>query len=380
MSDTEENRRARRAKYEAETQPPETLSREEFLAWRSPRVVQVGPELLDNQTWHWLVRTRLSAYSGNDRFEGPSSYEAGPGWCFDRFGMSQTLLPDGRTVYIAGEHEDHYDPDFYIYNDVVVVGPDDTIRIYGYSREQFAATDFHSATLVGNSIFIIGCLGYPEDRISGVTPIYRLHLDTWRIERMPNSGQSPGWIHRHTAELSDDGHSIVITAGTCWLSSKQAMRENIDSWSFNVNSGHWTRLTALNWPQWSMRRADRKFNRLWDLRRALWNHENPHFGITDDWKFDDEPNFTELEKLYRVDDRAPPPTEGDEYNEYNVVVDGVAVRFTENRFSVDVLVKGQLTQERLKVLQDRTLKILANLEGTEWELEPVPEQPNNDSA
>lgn len=40
-----------------------------------------------------------------------------PVWCFNRFGATRTKLPDGRTVCIGGEHEDFYDPDFYIYND-----------------------------------------------------------------------------------------------------------------------------------------------------------------------------------------------------------------------------------------------------------------------
>ena len=44
----------------------------------------------------------------------------GPVWCFSRFGTSLTELPDGRFVQIGGEHEDFYDPDFCIYNDVTV--------------------------------------------------------------------------------------------------------------------------------------------------------------------------------------------------------------------------------------------------------------------
>lgn len=380
MSDKEEYRRAQKAEYEAETQPPATLSRDEFLAWRSPRVGQSGPESQDNPTWHWLVRTQLSAYTGNERFKGPSSYEAGPMWCFDRFGMSQTTLSDGRVVYVGGEHEDHYDPDFYIYNDVVVIDPDGTIHIRGYSRAQFAATDFHSATPVGNALLIIGCLGYPADRIAGVTPVYRLSLDTWCIERVATDGQSPGWIHGHTAELSEDGHSVVVTGGTCWLGANRSMIENIDSWSLNVSSGRWTRLTSLDWQQWSIRRTDRKVNRLWDLRRALWSHDNPHLGISHDWKFEDAPNFAELTKLYRVDDDAPLPTEGDGCGEYNVVVDGVTVRFTEEMFSVDVLVKGRLTQDRLEALQARTLATLAKLDGVEWEIEPISALPDSGSA
>jgi len=58
------------------------------------------------------------------------------------------VLPDGREVLIAGEHEDYYDPDFFIYNDVVVRAPDGKFAIYGYSKEAFPPTDFHTATLL----------------------------------------------------------------------------------------------------------------------------------------------------------------------------------------------------------------------------------------
>jgi hypothetical protein len=43
-----------------------------------------------------------------------------PVFCFRRFGRTETKLPNGRIVYIGGEHEDIYDPDLNIYNDVVV--------------------------------------------------------------------------------------------------------------------------------------------------------------------------------------------------------------------------------------------------------------------
>ena len=45
----------------------------------------------------------------------------GPVWCFNRFGGTVTKLPDGCFVHIGGEHEDFYDPDFCIYNDVIVI-------------------------------------------------------------------------------------------------------------------------------------------------------------------------------------------------------------------------------------------------------------------
>ena len=102
----------------------------------------------------------MNAYQATQLLGGPSALEAGPGWCFDRFGQSTTVLPDGREVLIAGEHEDYYDPDFFIYNDVVVRAPDGKVAIYGYSKEAFPPTDFHTATLLPDSIVLIGSLGY----------------------------------------------------------------------------------------------------------------------------------------------------------------------------------------------------------------------------
>ena len=57
-------------------------------------------------------------------------------------GQSQTELPDGRLICVAGEHEDSYDPDFHIYNDVVVFDPSGEYEIYGYPQNVFPPTDF----------------------------------------------------------------------------------------------------------------------------------------------------------------------------------------------------------------------------------------------
>ena len=79
---------------------------------------------------------------GRKRFDPAAGYPAAPGWCADRFGQSLTLLPDGRAVQVGGEHEDHYDPDFCIYNDVFVHGPDGDLAIYGYPADVFPPSDF----------------------------------------------------------------------------------------------------------------------------------------------------------------------------------------------------------------------------------------------
>ena len=101
------------------------------------------------------------------------------------------MLPDGRYVQIGGEHEDHYDPDFYIYNDLVVHDGKGGFEIYGYPQEVFPPTDFHTATLCDKHIYVIGCLGYPKQRCVGHTPVHRLTLDSWEIEVIPMTGGAP---------------------------------------------------------------------------------------------------------------------------------------------------------------------------------------------
>jgi hypothetical protein len=166
-----------------------TVTREQFLEWRAPRFGSANPERMTNPVWKWFVETKLNAFQANEHYEGPNSFDAGPCWTFDRFGQSSTKVADGRTIFVAGEHEDHYDPDFYIYNDVVVVEPNGAIEIYGYKSEVFPPTDFHSATQVGDQIIIIGSLGYRQQRKPNFTPVYSLHIPTLQITELKTSGE-----------------------------------------------------------------------------------------------------------------------------------------------------------------------------------------------
>lgn len=153
--------------------------------------------------------------------EEPSLWYS-PIWCTARFGQSLSRLPDGTFVQIGGEHEDFYDPDFLIYNDVIIHHADSTVGkpkfdIYGYPEDVFPPTDWHTATYVPaeNAVFIVGCLGYSTDEANerkkrGETPVYRLEVGTWKIKKMDTSGNGPGWIWRHDAEL--EGTAIRIKA------------------------------------------------------------------------------------------------------------------------------------------------------------------------
>src|SRR5262245_7582722 len=118
---------------------PTSITSDLIRRFRNPMRGAVNPEVMTNPVWSWLIEHELGAYRANKAMSGPPSETAVPCWCFSRYGQSRTVLPDGRVVLIAGEHEDFYDPDFYIYNDVVVID-DKRIEIFGYPVESFPPT------------------------------------------------------------------------------------------------------------------------------------------------------------------------------------------------------------------------------------------------
>jgi ankyrin repeat protein len=199
-----------------------------------------NPERMNFPFWRAMVRGGACAYFARKKFD-QADLDGQAVWCFDRFGKSLTELPDGRVVEIAGEHEDFYDPDFCIYNDVFVHAGDGTFDIYGYPAEVFPPTDFHTATLVGRSIYVIGNLGYQGTRLFGTTPVYRLSTDTWAIERVETTGESPGWISRHKADLV--GGKIEVGGGkVCrFTDGKEHYEDNADRFALDLATLRWSR-------------------------------------------------------------------------------------------------------------------------------------------
>ena len=184
-----------------------------FTRQRDRQFGTANPSHMDCPFWQHMVQTGQSAHSAKLEFDPDGDVHAGgPVWCFHRFGPTRTLLPDGRVICIGGEHEDGGFPDFYIYNDVIVVMPDGTAAIYGYPRDVFPPTDFHTATLFGDCILIVGRLGYKEER-GEQTPVYRLSLKKLAITRLVTSGPSPGWLYGHQAKLVDDGRALRVWGG-----------------------------------------------------------------------------------------------------------------------------------------------------------------------
>jgi hypothetical protein len=254
------------------------ISEELYHAQKEPRFGEHNPELMELAFWKFMVRRRRSAWSARAQFDSahreytrqldaiplpepaevasmneaekealaatlPRYSYGGAVWCFQRFGMSSTSLPDGRTIYIAGEHEDFYDPDFYIYNDVIVIQPNLEIQIYAYPRKVFRPTDFHSATLVqGESIYIIGNLGYYGTREPGVTPVYRLGCQSYQMEKLATTGDNPGWISDHKAEYVAERHAIKVTQGKICVSGegKRQFRQNRKVYWLDLATSQWS--------------------------------------------------------------------------------------------------------------------------------------------
>jgi len=195
--------------------PKQRITPAIFDAQKHQRFGVRNPEPVVYEYWLEMIRTGLSAYCGQGNYGGQLGPSDGLAiWCFNRFGMSTTALPDGRWVQIAGEHEDYYDPDFCIYNDVVVHDGNGNAQLYIYPSEVFPPTDFHTATLADDAIFLIGSLGYVENRPTGRTQVLRLNLKDFSIDRIETSGEAPGWISRHRARL--DGNRIVVWGGKVW--------------------------------------------------------------------------------------------------------------------------------------------------------------------
>ena len=171
-----------------------------------------NPERMLVPFWDAMIRGGLNAYAGRDRFVETCGRTTEAVWCAQRFGQSLTFLPDGRVIQIGGEHEDYYDSDFCIYNDVFVHEQDGSIAVYGYPESVFPPTDFHTATLMGEYIYVIGSAGYREQRQYEQTLVYRLHIHTLRMERLDTQGDTPGSIYKHRA-LAISPHEIRVWGG-----------------------------------------------------------------------------------------------------------------------------------------------------------------------
>lgn len=352
---------------EGEDLPPPDVTRELFLEWRAARRGAAHPERQTNPLWTWLARrSEITAYRVRRHF-GLDEQPRDAGWTNQRYGQSRTPLPDGRVVAIAGEHEDFYDPDFYIYNDVLVTSPDGAIELYGYPPEAFPPTDFHSATLVGEHIVVVGNVGYGPQRGPQI-PIYSLDTRSFTFAKIEAGGADPGWLSQHRAELSVDGRRLTVRGGRREVrhDGRVRLRENPDAYTLDLDARVWTRDTTLPWSIWELGPAEGHHARLYQIG---WMAD--HAARDDDF---DRRRYAELEAdLGRTPDLAlyrlrysPPlaherlPRGDEEWDTTRVAIEGVTVRYTEGTGAVRITFEGRLSGEGVAaVVEDARRKLEA---------------------
>ena len=336
------------------------ISREAFDEQRRPRFGSTNPERMKLKFWEWMIRgdegptvekndilgqfgfcmqggilkSSYGPYRIRKQFDIQLKSDDGPIWTFDRMGSTRTELPDGRMICIGGEHEDSYDPDFCIYNDVIVLGPGDQIEIYGYPNEIFPPTDFHTASLVGDDIIIVGCLGYGDDRRPGHTPVYRLDLASYQISVISTTGQAPGWLFRHEAEVDANG-TITVRGGeiTQELDIAKRSKRNIEEFTLDTGSWIWRQMTNRNWRQFLIRQAEKGFFAL---------DSSPGKGSM-------VPTSIEYTLL---------PC--DDWNRVRFVVQRVSITVFDDLFEIEVTIEGDLSNE---VVTGIVEEIRANVES-----------------
>ncbi len=212
---------------------------EEYYKGKHRKFGKSNPQRMDMPFWNAMVQCGWQAYQARSVFSYTGE-EPKPLWCYYRYGRTTTLLPDGRIVEIAGEHADSYDGDFCIYNDVTVFDGYGNFEIWGYPEHIFPRTDFHTATLIDDYIYIIGSLGYHEQRRPGETPVYRLDCRNYKMECMKTKGKMPGWISEHNARYAPDANSIYITGGKI---GGEELVPNHSTFALNLQTLVWKRLS-----------------------------------------------------------------------------------------------------------------------------------------
>ena len=350
----------------------------QFSNWCVPRRGAENPENQTNAVWSWLIQTR--AWPNAAHKVAGAGEKQSPGWCFDRFGQSKTQLSDGTIIYIGGEHEDHYVPDFFIYNDVVVVRPDSSIEIYGYPTDVFPPTDFHSATQVGDEIFIIGGLRYPKDRSDKETWVYRLQLSDFSIHVVTTHGHPPPWLYDHNAELDKDGQRIICTGGQARHLSARMTVDNLTTWEFDLKTKTWSVLESKPYQRWLLVREDKSHNDLWGIEQVAWamrSSRQDDFAESYRAKFKERGHVVDADLFYsRFSPPIPhsivePDPDSDNYRVHRILVDGVVVRYVEGSFDIAVTVEGELSSDKLEVLKRHSLETYSKLEGVAYKVIPL---------
>ncbi|KAK7992853.1 hypothetical protein PG988_001647 [Apiospora saccharicola] len=215
-------------------EPLKNLTAQEYASGRVPRFGKSNPEIMDVPFWSAMIAAELGPWSANNIVHYGKTGDSEPTWTFaERMGQTTTELPDGRLVFIAGEHEDFYDPDFHIYNDVCVFDKKKKNRSSSSSSEDGGGGKRSPPRALRLPKDCVPAYRLPHRDAGGGHPRHlhhRLHglprpAALGRDARLPprharllharreDVGEKPGWINHHNACLVEDGTAIRVWGG-----------------------------------------------------------------------------------------------------------------------------------------------------------------------
>lgn len=337
-----------------------------------------NPTNITNRFYQWVIKHNLSAWD-IQRNIIDYDQDAEPIWCHARMGQSRTELPDGRIILIGGEYEDAYDPNFCIYNDVTIIHPSGDTEIYNYPESIFTPTDFHTATLVGDDIIIIGSLGYPKDCQYSHTHVYRLNTHSFNITQIATRN-SMGWIHHHNAILKDN--RIIVTGGQFLINETTPLLDNIDTWVLNLNTLIWKNTTHLakKWQRFYVKRQDDNCLSLWEYERLECEIESNNFQQIKHYSkiiknlIGKAPNLDSYRQLLipPIDHEVVSTfDDSDKLNDYDAIlyIDGIKVGYeTKDDNCIQVIIEGKLSDDKLELLQQNLRHKLEKVENMACEI------------
>src|SRR4030095_3708284 len=184
-------------------------------------------------------------------------------------------------------------------------------------------------------IILIGNLGYQSDRRPGTTPVFILDLDSFRISTPKPLGTPPGWLFKHQATLSTDGHSILIAGGKLELSDDSGC-ENIDDWLLHLDDFRWGRLTDRKWQQWRLVRKDGERFHLFQFQFAIWRQtiDLPEEAKSKPGELTAElgvePDLSLFPQLFAPNlPHESLPDDDNEFKVHRIRIDGIVVKYHE---------------------------------------------------
>lgn len=190
---------------------------------------------------------------------------------------------------------------------------------------------------------------------------------------METTGEMPGWIHKHKAELFEKDSTILLTGGTIERGENLSLIENIDDWQLDLQTRVWKCVAKRDWPRWEVSREDNRSNSLWEIRQALWSF---NVGWKEDYeesllRLEDElgmiPDVKSVESLYRpAIVHEPLPDQEEEYDIYRIIVEKTVVRYVEDSHCVQITVEGELPELTVRHLVEDVREKLSKLENRKY--------------